>query len=200
LHHTGGGSATGGESVGGLDMEHVNIKIFAAAGNPNLRIADAIPVFHRWIQSRDLPELLIDVADYSHVPAGPGVVLIGHEANYALDNSCNRPGLLYCQKARGSASAGENLRRSHDSALSASRRLEGEPEFKGKIEFNPDQLEITLNDRLLYPNTEDGWKSVEPMLTAFLDGLYGAGAYAITRSTDSRERLSVLVTAGANRS
>ena len=92
-------------------MEHVNIKIFAA-DSPSVRFADAIPVFHRWIQSRDLPELLIDVADYSHVPAGPGVVLIGLEANYALDNAHNRPGLLYVRKATDGAPASESLTKS----------------------------------------------------------------------------------------
>jgi hypothetical protein len=182
-------------------MEHVSIKIFSAADTPNARFADAIPVFHRWIQGWTLPELLIDVADYSHVPAGPGVLLIGHEANYALDNAGSRPGLLYVRKAADGASAGESLRRSHDAALSASRRLEAEPEFEGKLRFNPRELEITFNDRLLHPNTDDGWKSVEPALTSFLDGLYGEGTYALTRrSTDSRERLSAHVLAGASRS
>jgi hypothetical protein len=181
-------------------MEHLNIKLFVAPDNPNVRFADAIPVFHRWIQSRKLPELLIDVADYSHVPAGPGVLLIGHEANYALDNARNRPGLLYSRKTSDCAAPGDSLRRSYDSALSASLRLEAEPEFKGKLKFDMGELEITLNDRILYPNTDDGWKSVEPAMTAFLDGLYGAGAYSVKRGTDPRERLSVLVTGGASRS
>jgi hypothetical protein len=176
-------------------MEHVNIKIFATGDSSNVRFADAIPAFHRWIQSRDLPELLIDVADYSHVPAGPGVLVIGHEANYALDNERNRPGLLYSRKVADGTTAGNGLRRAYDSALSASRRLEAEPEFQGKLKFNTGEIEITLNDRLLYPNTEDGWKSVEPELTAFLDGLYGSGMYNVTRPTDPRERLSVHVVA-----
>lgn len=176
-------------------MEHVNIKIFATGDSSNVRFADAIPVFHRWIQSRDLPELLIDVADYSHVPAGPGVLLVGHEANYALDNERNRPGLLYSRKAADGATAEKSLQRAYDSALSASRRLEAEPEFQGKLKFDTGELEITLSDRGLYPNTEEGWKSVEPAVTAFLDGLYGAGAYNLTRPTDPRERLSVHVVA-----
>lgn len=172
-------------------MQHVNIKIFAAGGD-SPRLADAIPVFHRWIQRRDLPELLIDVADYSHVPAGPGVVLIGHEANYSLDNARNRPGLLYSRKV-----ADGSLKQAYDAALAASLRLEAEPEFQGKLHFDSREIEITLNDRLLYPNTEAGWNSVEPELTAFLNGLYGAGAYSLARSADARERLSVTVTADA---
>ena len=180
-------------------MEHVNIKIFATADTTNLSFANAIPVFHRWIQSRDLPELLIDVADYSHVPAGPGVVLIGHQANCALDNAHSRPGLLYSRKSADSLSDVDSLKLVYDAAFAASRRLEAEPEFQGKLSFDPGQLEITLNDRLLYPNTEDGWKSVEPALTAFLDGLYGVRAYSVTRSSDPRERLSVLVVGRSSR-
>ncbi len=176
-------------------MEHVSIKIFAADDATTVRLADAIPAFHRWIQSGDMPELLIDVADYSHVPAGPGVVLIGHQANYALDNAHNRPGLLYSRKSACDLADSESLKRAYGAALQASRRLEAEPEFRGKLHLDSGRLEITLNDRLLYPNSDAGWQSVEPALTAFLDGLYGAGAYLLTRSNDPRERLSVLVTA-----
>lgn len=173
-------------------MQHVNIKIFVADGiSP--QFADAIPVFHRWIQSRDLPELPIDVADYSHVPEGPGVVLIGHEANYALDNNRNRAGLLYSRKAASDATADDSLKQAYDAALTASLRLEAEPEFQGKLHFDPGQVEITLNDRALYPNTDASRASVEPELTAFLDGLYGAGTYSVTRPRDPRERLSVHV-------
>ena len=41
-------------------------------------LADAVAVFHQWIRDGVCPEMLIDVADYRHVPAGPGVLLIGH--------------------------------------------------------------------------------------------------------------------------
>jgi hypothetical protein len=98
--------------------------------------------------------------------------------------------LLYSRKV-----AGGGLKQAYDAALAASLRLEVEPEFQGKLHFDPQQIEITLNDRLLYPNTEAGWNSVEPELTAFLNDLYGAGAYSLARSVDPRERLSVTVTA-----
>lgn len=40
--------------------------------------------FHQWIASHALGEIVIDVADYSHVPGGPGVVLIGYDYNYSV--------------------------------------------------------------------------------------------------------------------
>lgn len=55
-----------------------------------LRSSGAIPLpnviatFHDWIRSHALDEVLVDVADYSHVPGGPGVVLIGSDYTYSV--------------------------------------------------------------------------------------------------------------------
>ena len=95
-------------------IQHIRVKIFAREP-VSVDLGDAIPVFHRWIQDRVCPEMLIDVADYRHVPAGPGVLLIGHEANYSLDLAKNRLGLLYSRKQAG-GDAQENLRQAFDAA------------------------------------------------------------------------------------
>ena len=78
-------------------VQHINVKIFVADPSA-IDLADAVGVFHRWIKERACPEMLIDVAEYRHVPAGPGVMLIGHEANYSFDERENRLGLLYNRK------------------------------------------------------------------------------------------------------
>src|ERR1700716_4440222 len=103
-------------------IQHVRLKTFAnepTAIDPG----DAIPIFHRWIQDRVCPEMLIDVADYRHVPNGPGVMLIAHEANYSLDNTKGRLGLLYSRKQAGGA-AQENLKQAFDAAIAACQRLQ----------------------------------------------------------------------------
>ncbi len=79
-------------------MQHVNIKIFA--DRADIQIGDAVEVFHQWIQEGAAPELLIDVADYKHVPDGPGVMLIGHQANYSLDETGGKLGLLFANRKR----------------------------------------------------------------------------------------------------
>jgi len=66
-----------------VDLHKFGIKLFAADAK-GFDILKLIPMYHRWIQQKALQDLLIDVADYSHVPAGPGVMLIAHEGNYAL--------------------------------------------------------------------------------------------------------------------
>ncbi|MDX2151938.1 MAG: hypothetical protein SFV54_14460 [Bryobacteraceae bacterium] len=176
-------------------LQQVNIKLFAAPGS-EIRLEDAIPVFHRWIQTSALPELLIDVADYAHVPNGPGVMLIGHQANYSLDLGQGRLGLLYNRKARAEGDAGESLRSAYQSALAAAALLEREPAFAGRLRFLPDQLEIVLNDRLLYPNASATWTELEPAFSAFLQGVLGP-AYEIEHARDPRERFQVYARAVA---
>jgi hypothetical protein len=168
-------------------MQHLNIKLFVEDSS-EIKLADAIAVFHRWIQTNAVPGLLIDVADYSHVVNGPGVVLIGHEAYYSLDQGKGRLGFLYQRKARAEGTDVENLRAAFGIARAAAALLEQEPEFAGKLRFRQDRLAITLNDRLLYPHTKETWEAVEPALRAVLDG------YTLVPNEDPRERFEVLAT------
>ena len=168
-------------------MQHIHIKLFIE-DPAGITLTDAIAVFHRWIQTSAVPGLLIDVADYSHVVNGPGVVLIGHEAYYSLDQAKGRLGLLYQRKTKAEGTDVENLRAACDIARAAAALLEQEPEFAGKLRFRQDQLAITLNDRLLYPHTKETLAAVEPALRTVLDG------YTLLPNEDPRERFEVMAT------
>jgi hypothetical protein len=173
-----------------VQVQHVNVKIFAP-DPAAVDLGDAIPVFQRWIQEGACEELLIDVADYRHVPAGPGVLLVGHEANYSLDLSFRKLGLLYNRKAPQEGTTQDKLLKAFYSALEACRRLEQEPEFRGKLVFNAGDCEVIVNDRLLVPNTEGTWQTLQPELARFCDGLYGRGGYTLDRLGEPRERFRV---------
>ena len=68
-----------------MNLQHINIKFYLE--NPEtVDLAEYSTVFNSWIQQKRLEGLLIDVADYLHVHHGPGIMLIGHEADYSLDN------------------------------------------------------------------------------------------------------------------
>jgi hypothetical protein len=56
---------------------------------------------------------------------------------------------------------------------------------------------VTVNDRLLAPNTPETFEALRPALTAYFDALYGAGAYTLTPVAPGRERFSVNVTVSA---
>jgi hypothetical protein len=149
------------------NVEHVNVKVFAREP-ADVKWADLIPVYHRWIQQQAFPGMLaIDVADYSHVPAGPGVMLIGHHADISLDNRQNRVGMLYNRRTVLNGSFADKLRHSYEGAVAASRRLQQEPEFRGRISFDESDVEVFLNDRLLTPNTQETWDSLRHEILDF---------------------------------
>lgn len=168
-------------------LQHLNVKIFIAEPAA-INLADAVPVFHRWIRDSACEEMLVDVADYRHVPAGPGVMLIGHEANYSLDNRENRLGLLYNRKAVLEGTLHDRLRQAHGAALSACKRLESDPAFGGKLQFELGQCEVFLNDRLLAPNTEETWLQLKPELEKFFPEC------SLERTGEPRDLLRVTIT------
>ena len=172
------------------NVDHVNVKIFAR-DSTTIDLAGAIPVFHRWIQESVLDELLIDVADYRHVPAGPGVMLIGDQANYSLDCTFDRLGLLYNQKRPSEGTLPDKLLKAFGSALLACSLLEEEPVFRGKLKFDAGQCEVILNDRLLAPNTEQTWEALKPQFGTFFDSLFRTKKYSIKHLGEPRERLRV---------
>ena len=82
------------------DIVRIGAKLYAE--NPGVIVPDDyVGLFHTWIQRRFLDGTPIDVADYKHVPDGPGIMLIGHEADRALDMGEGRPGVLYQRKREG---------------------------------------------------------------------------------------------------
>jgi len=172
------------------NIDHVNVKIFAREPD-SIDLGDAIPVFHRWIREVVLDELVIDVADYRHVPDGPGVMLIGDEANYSLDCAFGRLGLLYNRKRPSEGTFTDKLLQAFGSALLACSRLEDEAVFQGKLKFDAGQCEVIVNDRLLAPNTEQTWIELRPELEAFFDSLLGSQGYTIKRVGEPRERFRV---------
>jgi hypothetical protein len=148
-------------------VQHINVKIFTA--NP-INPSAAVGVFHRWIKDSVCPEMLIDVAEYSHVPAGPGVLLIGLEANYSFDERENRLGLLYNRKTALDGTFQTRLAQAHKAAIEACDRLERDPAFDGKLKFDRNSLEVFINDRLLAPNTDETWQALKPEFEQYFAG------------------------------
>lgn len=150
-----------------------------------------IPVFHRWIQQHRLPLVLIDVADYAHVPDGPGVLLVSHEYNIFADRFDGRPGLTVQRKLRGGVGPDSLVETLHI-GLAAVRELEKETSLPGS-RFAVDRVEIVANDRLRAPNSDEGWQAVEPALREATARLYGGGASIERVDTDPGRRLTARV-------
>ena len=173
-----------------MNLQHVNVKI-PVDGELAIDLERLIEVFHRWISEQSMQELLIDVADYRHVPMGPGIVLVGHEADYALDNTGNRYGLLYNRKAPLEGSNGDRLLQALRAAAGACSLLEAE--FEG-LKFSRQEFELSINDRALAPNTAETRAVFRAELEAFLRDVLGASDFHLDDDRDPRCRVGARVT------
>jgi hypothetical protein len=175
-----------------MDSHKLAVKFFLAlpsAGADPRSVAplpseQVIPVLHGWIQRKALPKhLLIDVADYKHVPEGPGILLISLEANIFLDHAL-QPGLMYVRK-RGIESAhslADRLREVFRFALEPAALLESDAAFAGKAKFATDRFAFRIYDRLLAPNSPATFDEIKPALSGFVEEVYGQPAASIERT------------------
>lgn len=175
-------------------MYKFGIKFFAVDAE-RIDILKLIPMYHRWIQQDALEDLLVDVADYSHVPAGPGVMLIAHEGNYALDETDHERGVVYYSKHPLAGELPERFAQVASKALKAAQLMQEDAELEGAVRLAGNRLQFFANDRLAAPNTQAAYAELEPALRTFLDRLYAGARYTLARETDPKERLSVRVQA-----
>ena len=87
-----------------MDIQKFGIKLFFQK-NESYSYREFIPELHRWIQNDSISgHMLIDVVDYSHIPDGPGIILVAHEGHFSLDQEDHKPGILYMRKTEISGS------------------------------------------------------------------------------------------------
>ena len=174
-----------------MELQKINIKVFAAPND--VPLTDFIDVFHGWIQATN--GRYHDVADYSHMQAGPGIVLVADDANVSIDETGNRRGLLYSQKGKLSGSNLAKLNTVLRSALENCRRLEEEPALRGKLRFSGNEVEILVNDRLFAPNSGEAFEELRPEIDFLARRLYATANFTLLRNqNDTRHRFNVTIT------
>jgi hypothetical protein len=180
-----------------VNIERFCIKFLA---RPGVHVADAvfIDIFHEWIRLKKLGGVLLDVADYRHVPEGPGIMLITHEINYAMDYGDGQFGLL-AQRQRGyGVTHQERILELARAAVAFGALLEAAPRVAGKLSLEGGSFHYISNDRLVAPNTEAGFASITPDLAAAASIIYPGQAVSIKRlENDPRDRLTAVVEAGS---
>ena len=177
-----------------MELQKLNVKFFVEQPN-TIGLTDFIEIFHSWIQATD--GVYHDVADYSHMQAGPGIVLVANDANLSIDESGNRRGLLFSQKAPLAGTNQDKLRAVLRSSLESCRKLEAEPALRGKLRFAAHEAVLSLNDRLLSENSQQGFDAVKGDVEAVAQRLFG-GAAEVTRDDDRRQRLNFHIKGAAS--
>ncbi|MCH7599565.1 MAG: hypothetical protein IH973_07395 [Myxococcales bacterium] len=154
--------------------KRIAVKLFAADPEAEVDLHKYIRVFHEFIREKKVEGLLIDVADYSHVPEGPGVVLIGHDVDYSIDLNGGRAGLMALAKRI----EGENLADLFDDVVRKCLLAVKAVQEDGStgMSFSTARLRVQLVDRLAAPNSDEGYASVQPEFEALAGRVFGDGA------------------------
>ena len=159
---------------------------------------DFIPVFHNWIQEKVVSNhLLIDVADYSHIPDGPGVMLISHEGHYSLDQESQKPGIMYMRIRDMEGNFKDRFIKVFSIAIEAANLLK-KNKINQKIDFSTDSFRFIANDRRIAKNTSDNQKIYQKEVHIALEDMYPQSKWEYKDVSHANERLAFTVNFNTN--
>jgi hypothetical protein len=177
-----------------MQLQRLQLKLYADVLASEFDLTRVVPLFHTFIRDGLIDdELLIDVADYSHVHQGPGIALIGHASDYYLDLGEGRPGLLYSRKREGPEQPEARLRDAFRRALSACRLLEADATLG--LRFKTDEALLVVLDRLEAANDDASFGALGRVLEPTLRAVYGDIPHEIAREGSIKEPLTVRIRA-----
>jgi hypothetical protein len=169
-----------------MDIQKIGVK-FCVEDSDSVVQKDIIPVFHSWIREKSVDgHMLIDVHDYSHVPEGPGVILVAHEGNFYMDEEGDA-GLLYTSKQLQEGDLEARVKGVIQTALDACSRLESAEGLN--LKFKKDEFEVISNDRLALENGDEA----ATQLSSAVQAIAGEDATVEKKDNCAKERLTIVV-------
>ena len=176
-----------------MKLQKFGVKLFFLDTNGSYSSKDFIPVFHNWIQDQLVKDhLLIDVADYSHIPDGPGIMLIAHEGHFSLDQGNNQPGIMYMRKTEIAGSFTERFNEVLSVTIEAANLLSNN-NFTNDINFSNNALRFIANDRFYAENNIENQNLYKEEIQKALDGKYSDSQFEFGDVSDTNERLAFTV-------
>jgi hypothetical protein len=162
-----------------VNLQQLEVKLYCRPGADAVDAETYIGIFHRWIQQDRLGRdfLLIDVADYRHVPEGPGVMIIAHGAHWRIDTAGGELGLAFARKRDPLGPAPGKLAEAFTWALRAAAALEKEPALGGRVSFCTDRVRVAVVSRAA-AGPED-FAALRPDLEALAARLWPGAAAAV---------------------
>ena len=167
-----------------LDLQRISIKIHSEAA-ANISLDPFLEIFGRWRADKAHAAQWIDLADYAHVPKGPGIMLIGVKAMFAFDLADPAPGLLYVTRRSLAGTPEQRIQAALRNALDLSKRITAEKNYPGAAKLRTDSIELRFPDRLITPNTAATDVALRPAINTVLSATLGAGAFHPTPVADA---------------
>ena len=175
-----------------MDLQKFGIKFYLTI-NGSIDSKDFIPVFHNWIQDKVVDDhLLIDVADYSHIPDGPGVMLIAHEGHFSLDQENHQPGIMYMRKTDIGGDFIGRFINVLSTAIQAANDL-SDNNINKEVDFIRNSFRFIANDRRVAENTLENQKLYKDGVQKALIELYPTCEVKYEDISRGNERLAFTV-------
>ena len=184
-----------------MESHKLQLKFFCKDGYPGAERESAleplIGVFQAWIRDKKVPdEVLVDAADYTHVPDGPGVLLVGHGVDYYLDEGAGgSAGLMISRKRAFDGDFSARLRDGFARLVAACGWLEEDKALSDALRFRTDEFLLRIPDRLHAPNTDATVDLLREQLAAVVAELYGAPPKKMVREGSERDLFTLRVQA-----
>ena len=154
-----------------------------------------IPEFHHWIQTDAVNDhLLIDVVDYSHIPDGPGIMLIAHEGHFSFDLESEVPGLMYQRRTGIEGDFNQRLASVFSTTANAVRQLERNSLGK-TLKFKSNEFRFIANDRLAAENSDEKQNLYKESVLTFIQKEFQGSKLEMEKFSSKYERLAFNVKA-----
>lgn len=170
-------------------MNPLRVSLRFPVTNAPEELQPAIPAFHRFIQRGLVEGALLDVADYRHVPRGPGVMLIAHDVDYGLTHDA----FTVVRKRSASDTAATQVTDLLRMGLGFMEELAADHDLD--VSVDPARVTVAVHDRALGTRDEVA-EQLRSQLEPVAAELYGEQAkVAVVESEDPRHAPAVQVEA-----
>lgn len=166
------------------NLQRIDVKLLLDCP-PDPDLDHFLVIFDRWRKADDHPADWVDLADYAHMPGGPGILIAGKRDTFSVNLNPPGPGLLTSVRSGLEGSLEDRFREALRRAREFNAAVMAEPEFPAEFSVREGAWEIYVNDRLGFPNTDPTDRLVRPAVAAAL----GVAPESLTRDPDSRNRL-----------
>jgi hypothetical protein len=177
-----------------MDLQRIDLKALLDAPR-DVKLDSLLGIFARWRNDKEHPARWVDLADYAHMSRGAGVVIVGKQGMFGVTRFDPGLGLFYSGRAEYEGSFEKRVLESFRRHLALATALHREPDYPAELKTLTASWELSVNDRLNFPNTEETDRLLRPAVEAALDKLFGPGSYEITADNDRQRRYGFAVRA-----
>jgi hypothetical protein len=175
-----------------MDPHRISVKLYLddpAGLDPEAVVSP----FHRYIREDLVVGTPIDVARYAHVVNGPGILIIGHQLDYAIDYAEGRAGISVTRKRDAGGTFAEQVRDLAGEAARLSLLLQGEDGIGDAGRVGTGEALVTILDRYEAPNDDETLLRVDPALREAFEPLSESATVDAVRVGTSREPFAARV-------